>query len=237
MDAYISENPSLPLNSNIIYDEINKYYKTLTINQKMLIVFICCLLIYISKYNFFISLILISFVIIFVYIYQSKILYMYEVQKSLIYPKSKFIEKHNDILTFLFTIQEFYDYSPQNYLNMIIHIDKLLSVYEDILIDNKYAGLYYDSITEYKNIALVSLQNILYKLPDDKTIIKKYNESKHILEKLLNKYIDKVIELNTEYNIKNNIDVETKFIHKNDYYSYNEPFGREELIYKNINSL
>ena len=70
-------------------------------------------------------------------------------------------------------------------------------------------------------------------------VIGKYNTAKKNLEILLNDYTNKAYELNKKYLIDKGINYTSRFINNGTKlkYSANEPFGREELMIKNINTL
>ena len=171
--------------------------------------------------------------------YKNKINAINETKKTILYPKSKNIEEEPEIYNFLFSVQEFYNYNPQNYTKMIINIDKLLLIYKDIKIDNKLAGIYYYSVKDLKYEILNLFQSFIYKIPsDDNNIIKKYNDAKYKLEEILDKYTDEIYKLNKEYIIQNGINYTTTFL-SNEKLNHpnNESFGNPEKIIEKINKI
>lgn len=234
---YIQEDPS-PYHIETIWDHIQYYIKNTTQKEIFFGICIFCIFFLITKKSYILSFILLSICIFIYFFYKNKQNTLLELKKSVLYPKSKWIMKEPKIYDFIFTIQEFYEYNPQVYIDIIVTIDKLLSLYNEIKINNYYAGQYYDKVKDLKLSALNSFQSFIYRLPDNNKIIDKYNNAKYKLEELLDYYTDDIIKLNKNYMHKNGIDYQTKLINdKRLKFSYNDPLGQEEQIISSINKI
>ena len=133
-NIFISEYPDLQINT--YYDNIINFIKTLTIKNYFYLVVLFIILFLICKKSYIISIIIFILIFIFYVFYKNKINVVNDTKKTILYPKSKNIEEVPELYNFLFSIQEFYNYNPLNYTKIIINIDKLLSLYKDIQIDN-----------------------------------------------------------------------------------------------------
>ena len=235
-NIFISEYPES--NITTYYDKIKNSIDITTINFTTIIILFYIIYLICNK-SIIITIIIFSIILIFYGLYKNKINAINETKKTILYPKSKNIEEEPEIYNFLFSVQEFYNYNPQNYTKMIINIDKLLLIYKDIKIDNKLAGIYYYSIKDLKYEILNLFQSFIYKIPsDDNNIIKKYNEAKYKLEEILDKYTDEIYKLNKEYIIQNGINYTTTFL-SNEKLNHpnNESFGNPEKIIEKINKI
>ena len=233
---YINEYPTYNLNS--IWDNIISFLFSINKKEYMIIIVIFCLLFKIFNNSYIITIIMFNIMCIFFILYKQKINTVNAVKINTLYPKSKYVEKSPDIYNFLFSVQEFYDYNPNIYTNIIINLDKFLEIYNDILIDNSFAGKYYDIINDIKYEILSLFQSFIFKLPDDNFVVRKYNDAKYKLEDILNKYTTHVFNINRKYIKKNGINNTTDFLSKYKLKeSYNVPFGDKYNILKNINKI
>ena len=95
---------------------------------------------------------------------------------------NKNIIKDNKIINYLFSIQEFYYYNPQAYLEFISRIEKFIILYNEVLKDNKTAGINFELMEDEKNEIIKSLSSIIYKLDHNKELINKLNNSVYKIE-------------------------------------------------------
>lgn len=117
-------------------------------------------------------------------------------KKILIRPESKQLLKHDKLVNFIFSIQEFYTYNAQAYEDMIDFIDSLLVLYEESKKDNYVAGNNFIMMENKKKNALNSLHSIIYTLPDNKLVINKLEKAYRELDTLLIYYLNEVYNIN-----------------------------------------
>jgi Na+/H+ antiporter NhaA len=128
----------------------------------------------------------------------SEQLYEAEIQKELdtIKPQPEMIKKgiHDDLIDFIFSIQDFYAFNPQAFEEMVDNIDAFLKVYEAIFNEEKYTFYYYQIGLSKKNNALNALHSIIFNLPTNKLTTDKYDRAHKRLETLLNKYLNEIYD-------------------------------------------
>jgi len=106
-------------------------------------------------------------------------------------PKEKYLNSNEDLNDFLFSIQDFYQYNPQAYEEMIDNINAFLRINE-LIVDKevKYPNSYYLIAASKKENALNNLQSIIYKLPNDPDLTDKLDRSHKRLASILLEYIN-----------------------------------------------
>jgi hypothetical protein len=221
---YIQEDPNI-IREKTNWDNLINFYNRISLK---LLFFYCCLFCILYLYfNRKIIITIIIFLIIFTItsLYNNKLVDNVEYKKQLNYPKSRYIEENKELTDFLYSIQEFYNYNPQLYIELVSSIDNVLSIYDYININNALAGSLYNSIEKQKFIALDCLQSIVILIPDDRKVIEKLNKSIKILEEILNRYLYDVYKINNNYIKINGYNIETKLININDNIPYNETFN------------
>lgn len=200
-----------------------KYYKSLNSNDIFILCVLFCILHIYFKNILYTC---IAFIIIYLIIntYKSQNILEENFINNELFPKSKYIEKNDDIKNFLFFIQDFYYYSPENYVYMILYINKFLNIYDKIKINNNLAGKLYNILEKTKFIILHYMIAFKLNCPDDRKIIEKINNNIINLEKKLNNYLYDVYEKN-KINITNTgYNINTHIINLNLKYPYNETF-------------
>ena len=110
-------------------------------------------------------------------------------KSNYIKPYNVLLEKYEDMIDFLFSIQEFYKFNQQNYEEMIDNISAFFVVYENVNIDDSLCEDNYRLMENKKKNALNALHSMIYSLPNNKIITKKFNKSLVKLEFILNDYL------------------------------------------------
>jgi hypothetical protein len=139
-------------------------------------------------------------------------------KKESIFPPIHSSKHYTNVVNFLFSIQDFYQYNPQAYEDMIESIDMFFSYYHEILINNSLASTNYDILIDKKTYALNSLQSIIYTLPNNTLYTKKLNNSVKILNDIFQEYINNVKFIN-----KNNI-------HNHGYTNKTKIISNDEIV-------
>ena len=220
------------------WDYIVDFIRSLTKENYFYLVILFIVIFIVCKKSYIISILIFSIFIIFLIFYKNKVNAINDTKRSILYPKSKYIEEVPELYNFFFSIQEFYEYNPSNYTKIIINIDKILSIYKDIQTDNNLAGQYYDALKDLKYDTLSLFQGFIHKLPDDKNVVEKYNTAKFELEKILDKYTDEAFKINREYIKNNGINYTTKFLSDEKLkHPYNEAWGNTEKIISSIDKI
>lgn len=135
-----------------------------------------------------------------------------EHKKNMIMPKPKIAGNNNDIINYLFSIQDFYSYNPQAYILMIEHIDHFFDIYNETLDDNSLAGINYNTLTDIKRNALNDLQSIIYKMPLNLQHDKKLSDAISMLNIIFEKYLKNVKNIYDNVLYKNGYNTKTVLI-------------------------
>lgn len=194
----------------------------------LIIIFILTIYLF-SKYDIGINILLgfiVAFIII-IYLYNNVKTIENEKQKiiknkhNLIIPEQTVSKKYNDVVNFLFSIQDFYIYSPLNYIKMVEYIDNFFNTYEEILIDNNTINMNYSILIDQKRNALNSLSTITYGLSTNVSYDKKIQKSIVYLTNLLDSYINNVIEIHKDILFYKGYNNKTKLINNDKIVPYN----------------
>lgn len=142
-------------------------------------------------------------------------------KKVSIRPREQIIEKYDDIVNLLYSIQDLYVYNPPVYEEMVESIKNFFIVYEESMKIPELANQNY-SIAENKFYnAINSLHSIVLNTNGTKKIDNKINTAFRMLHGFLKKYLDE-IELVIKKNIKyNGYNVNTLVLDPNRIKPYN----------------
>jgi len=143
---------------------------------------------------------------------QNKYNSMMDEKKKIIIPHPHEALKYENVVSFLFSIQDFYAYNPPAYEDMIEQIDYFFRLYEEINNDNSTAGKYYELLNNCRRQALNSLQSIIHNIPPNKELDDKLDNALNLLNILLQKYMNDVKKINDIYIYENGIKPNTKII-------------------------
>lgn len=121
-------------------------------------------------------------------------------------------KKQDDIINFLFSIQDMYVYNPTQYIEMITNINNFYDLYKETDVDNQTSYVNYDLMKQYKRNALNSLSSIIFSLPDDRRVRDKINMSASILDTIMTKNLDQISYIIDNYTYKHGYSVDTKII-------------------------
>lgn len=141
-------------------------------------------------------------------------------KETLIIPQ--FRNKNNEIINYLFSIQDFYEVNPQAYEDLVQSIDYFFDIYNETLRDPSLAGLNYEIMNTYKNNAINSLHSIIYKMKVNKAYEKKLEIAMTTIRSICDKYLDEIIYINNKYNHDNGINQHSKYISKSKVKAFNE---------------
>ena len=131
---------------------------------------------------------------------------------KIIEPEVKKLKKYNDIIDFLFSIQDLYIYNPQAFEEMHHNITNFFIVYEDILKNKKQTNNLYNIADKNMNDSINNLHSIIYNLPEnDINVRNKLHVAMDVLEKILNKYLNEIYEYHID-NLNNGYNVDYKII-------------------------
>lgn len=137
-----------------------------------------------------------------------------ELEKSDLIPQKKYINNHEDVVKFLFSIQDLYVYNPQEYINMMDNIDHLFEYLELSHVNPHKAGVNQSLMKDCKKDAVNSLNSIMVGSVVNKDIAKKINIASITLNNLLNEYLTENKEIHEKYVYENGYTCETQLLTK-----------------------
>lgn len=136
-----------------------------------------------------------------------------KIKRDAIVPKvTEDTKEHDEIINFLFSIQDMYVYNPIQYIEMINNINFFYDLYKTAQVDNSTVYTGYDLMKQYKRNALNALSSIIFSLPEDRRVRDKINTSAKILDDIMTKDLDQISYMLDNYTYKNGYSVNTKII-------------------------
>lgn len=131
------------------------------------------------------------------------------------------INDHEEIIDYLFSIQDFYAYNPMSYSSCVSEINNFFALYDETEDDNSLAGKNFEEMKIHKRNAMNSLNEISYKLEPNVEYDKKLQNAITNLEQILNYHLMHIYKIHQEYTYKHGTTTKTKFIEKNELLPYN----------------
>jgi hypothetical protein len=128
---------------------------------------------------------------------------IYKMKKASLQPKSEIIEKYDDIVDYLFSVQDLYGYNPQAFEAMVDNISAFLQLYEDAITAHELAGINYGLAEAKRSEAANNMHSIIYQLPDDPKLTAKLEESIATLKSLLSEKTYELYTINRDFLIMN----------------------------------
>ena len=152
---------------------------------------------------------------------------MLENKKKYIRPREEIIEKYDDIVEFLFSIQDLYIYNPPAYQELIETIKNFLTIYEETIntpntvsVHQNYTNAeikFYHAINLLQSLIINTDSN----LNNSQDANNKINRSTKVLYSILKKYLDE-IQLIIKKDIKyNGYNIHTLLLNSNKIKPYN----------------
>lgn len=155
------------------------------------------------KLNVLVALLIAALVIIYVnyqnQLEQTKIENIYNIKQESIRPKSVIINKYNEYVDLLFSIQDIYAYNPPAYENLIENLEIFLELYEEAKIANELAGLNYGLADVRQSRILNNLHSIIYNIPTNRILIDKLNRAVAKLDDMTDLMLNEMITINKNH--------------------------------------
>jgi Ca2+/Na+ antiporter len=178
-------------------DEIIKFFN-LNISHMIMVLLGIYMFFYIIKIDILLITTLIVFVIYFYYKYQTNvketnIILHQKTNEKFKNEMPSVLNKHDDIINFLYFINDFKQYNPDVYNELIININDFLTLYKDYqIIREEKKKLMQDVIFDTKAKILDNLSSFIYSFNNSPDLRLKLNNSIDKLNDLLNLYINKL---------------------------------------------
>jgi hypothetical protein len=101
----------------------------------------------------------------------------------------------NNIKSFLFSIQDFYQYNPQVYEDFTQELDNFFMIYDQVINDQQLSGINYNLLEDKRRLLLSTLESMIYNIPSNLIYEKKLQKAVSVLDSILQKYIDIIKQL------------------------------------------
>lgn len=126
-------------------------------------------------------------------------------------PKQDMTEDKN-LFDFLFSVQDFYEYNPQAYEEVIDNIDNILEIKKIIFRGSPYMDQYYQIAVSKKSNALNAFHSLIFNLPNNNFVTEKFNRAHKRLETILNVYINEMYDETQRNLISTGLDITKQVI-------------------------
>jgi len=191
-----------------------------SINNQLLFLYIVIIIIFIYffikidiRLNVFLALILAIGVILYINEKEQRVHQIEEnilnTKKSAIKPESPHLTNINkDLIDFIFSVQDFYQFNPQAFEEFVDDIDAFLVLSDTIRNDVNLCNYYYQIADTKASNALNVFHSLLYNLPVDPVFTEKLVRAHKRLETILNRYLNELYDLcetflfQTGYNVQ-----------------------------------
>jgi hypothetical protein len=178
-------------------DRIKKLFDRKIIELSMVLLGIYVIL-YILKVDLHLIITGILFICYFYYLYTTR-----ENEKSLILTRREkepfqnklpsTLNNYDDVVNFLYYINDFKQYNEQVYDNVLININDFLTLYEDYqILEKNNKKLMADVLLDTKFKILDNLSSFIYSFNNSPVLRNKLNESINLLNNILNRYLQKL---------------------------------------------
>lgn len=123
-------------------------------------------------------------------------------------PKPENFKGHDDIVDFVYSVQDLYDYNPLAFEEMVDNLDVMLEIRTLLEKGVKNCEHYYQIAENKKNNALNSLHSLIFTIPTSKRLTDKLDRGHKRLETVLNKYLNYMYDICYHDTVKNGYNVE-----------------------------
>mgnify|MGYP004001531629 CR=1 FL=1 len=137
---------------------------------------------------------------------------IYNTKLQSIKPQPENLEKESNIIDFLFSVQELYNYNPQAYEELVDALDSFILLNDVIKEGDRFCENDYEIAVTKKHSALNALHSIIHTTPSEINFNNKFNRSLLALEEILNQYLDDMYKICDEKVINEGYNIERKII-------------------------
>jgi hypothetical protein len=118
-----------------------------------------------------------------------------ELKRESIQPTPRNFKEKDDLIDFLFSIQDWYHYNPESYEEAIDNLQSFFDLYKAIQRGSKFCDQYFQIAESKKNNALNSFHSMVYTIPVNADVMDKFNRAHKRLETILNEYLNEIYDI------------------------------------------
>jgi len=178
-------------------DRLKKYFDRRIIEYSLLF-FVIYIVLYILRVDLHLIITAIIFIGYFYYSFNNrendkKIILTQKKQEPFENKLQSTLNNYDDIVNFLYYINDFKLYNDQVYNDLLINLNDFLTLYEDYqIVDIHKRKLMSDVILDTKYKVLDGLSSFIYSFNNSPILRNKLNDSVNLLNNILNNYIQKL---------------------------------------------
>lgn len=135
-------------------------------------------------------------------------------EKKYILPKPKILDNYQDIIKYLFSVQDLYYYNPQAFEELVKNLEYFFRTYEESINNKQKIGYNYTLLTLYKSNSTNALHSIIHTIPNNQEYTEKLNIAIQTLNEILDNYLKKIEKYQEEYLYENGYNSKIKIIYK-----------------------
>jgi hypothetical protein len=133
---------------------------------------------------------------------------------------NKNLRNYPDIIDFIFYLSTFKNYNPNIFQDIINLFNRFIELYDSVIIDKSLASTLFKNMTSIKVKIINNIESFLF-TTNNKVFTRQISKSRIRGEKLLNKYLDRILLINKKYNYYNGYNINTNIITNNNILEYN----------------
>jgi hypothetical protein len=133
---------------------------------------------------------------------------------------NKNLRNYPDVVDFIFYLSTFKNYNPNVFQDIINLFNRFIELYDSVIIDKSLASTLFKNMTSIKVKIINNIESFLF-TTNNKVFTRQITKSRIRGEKLLNKYLDRILLINKKYNYYNGYNINTNIITNNNILEYN----------------
>jgi Ca2+/Na+ antiporter len=132
-----------------------------------------------------------------------------ETKREAITPHPRELQNYDDVVDFMFSIQDMYHYNPKAYEEMIDNTDNFFKVYQIIKLGTPQFNAYFQIARTKAENAVNALHSMIFTIPNSPLTNDKHIRAHKRLETIMNKYTNELYDMCERLLLKNGRNVTT----------------------------
>lgn len=141
-------------------------------------------------------------------------------EKNITETSNNNLKNYPDIVDFIFYLSTFKNYNPNVFQDIINLFNRFIELYDSVNIDKSLASTLFKNMTTIKVKIINNIESFIF-TTNNVVFTKQINKFKVKGEKLLNKYLEKILLINKKYNYYNGYNINTNIATNNNILEYN----------------
>ena len=141
-------------------------------------------------------------------------------EKNITETSNNNLKNYPDIVDFIFYLSILKNYNPNVFQDIINLFNRFIELYDSVNIDKSLASTLFKNMTTIKVKIINNIESFIF-TTNNVIFTKQINKFKIKGEKLLNKYLDKILLINKKYNYYNGYNINTKIATNDNILEYN----------------